>query len=143
MLGCSCWECLLLMLIHFFIFFIFFLFFILFYCLVVFLIHLLSSFLMSCGICTNRKWNYRHVSVLPFIFVSCSLTIEKVGRHSFPVKYLFYFILFNLIYFIFLLPFQKVLLTNKQTDGGFYRVAPQLKMTCDKCNMTNAMRQTQ
>ena len=33
-----------------------------------------------------RKWNYRHVSVLPFIFVSCSLTIEEVGCHSFPLK---------------------------------------------------------
>ena len=36
---------------------------------------------------TNRKWNYEHVSVLPFIFASCSLTIEGVGRHYFPLKW--------------------------------------------------------
>ena len=45
-----------------------------------------SFFIMYCGIRTNRKWNYGHVSVLPFIFVSCSLTIEEVGHHSFPLK---------------------------------------------------------
>ena len=58
---------------------------------------------MYCGIRTNRKWNYVHVSVLPFIFVSCSLTIEEVGRHSFPLKQLFYFILFYFILFYFIL----------------------------------------
>ena len=57
---------------------------------------------MYCGIHTNRKWNYVHVSVLPFIFVSCSLTIEEVGRHSFPLKQLFYFISFYLILFYFI-----------------------------------------
>ena len=50
--------------------------FILFYFLVVFLlndsiIHLSSFFITNCGIPTNRKQNYKHVSVLPFIFVSC------------------------------------------------------------------------
>ena len=64
---------------------------ILFYLLFVFLlndsiIHLSSLFIRNCGIPTNRKQNYKHVSVLPFIFVSCSLTIEEVGRHSFPLK---------------------------------------------------------
>ena len=57
---------------------------------------------MYCGIRTNRKWNYGHVPVLPFIFVSCSLTIEEVGRHSFPLKQLFYFILFYFIFFCFI-----------------------------------------
>ena len=61
---------------------------------------LLSSFLvMNCGIHTNRKWNYGHLSLLPFICVSCSLTVEEVGRHSVPLKQLF--ILFYLFYFIF------------------------------------------
>ena len=78
-------------LFYFILFFISFIFFFSFYFLVVFLlsnsfIHQSSSFIMYCGIRTNRKWNYGHVSVLPFIFVSCSLTIEEVGRHSFPLK---------------------------------------------------------
>ena len=52
-----------------------FYFLIFFYFLVVFLlsnsfIHQSSSFIMYCGIRTNRKWNYGHVPVLPFIFVS-------------------------------------------------------------------------
>ena len=33
----------------------------------------------------NRKWNSGHVSVFPFIFVICSLTIEEEGRNSFPL----------------------------------------------------------
>merc|ERR1711947_43271 len=65
-------------------------------------IHQSSSFIMYCGIHTNRKWNYVHVSVLPVIFVSCSLTIEEVGRHSFPLKQLFYFILIYFILFYFI-----------------------------------------
>ena len=58
---------------------------------------------MYCGIHTNRKWNYVHVSVLPVIFVSCSLTIEEVGRHSFPLKQLFYFNLISFVSFYFIL----------------------------------------
>ena len=50
------------------------------------IIHLLSFFIRNCGIHTNRKWNDKHVSVLHFIFVSCSLTIEEVGCHSLPLK---------------------------------------------------------
>ena len=42
----------------------------------------LPSSLMNCGICTNRKWNYRHVSKLPLIFVIFSPTLVKV-RHTF------------------------------------------------------------
>ena len=34
------------------------------------IIHLSSFFIMN--IRTNRKWNYGHVSVLPFFFASCS-----------------------------------------------------------------------
>ena len=67
---------------------------------------------MNCGIGTNRKWNNRHMAVLPFIFVSCSLTIEEIGRHSFSLKLLFYlfiffysFIFFILFYFFFLFIF--------------------------------------
>ena len=57
---------------------------------------------MYCGIRTNRKWNYGHVPLLPLIFVSCSLTIEEVGRHSFSseIIILFYLILINLINYI-------------------------------------------
>ena len=45
------------------------------------IIHLSSSFfLMNCGICANRKWNYPLVSLLPFIFASCSQTLVKVRR---------------------------------------------------------------
>ena len=58
---------------------------------------------MDCGIDTKRKWNHGHVLVLPFIFVSCSLTIEEVERHSFPLKKLFYFILFYFFQFYFIL----------------------------------------
>ena len=48
------------------------------------IIHLSSSFfLMNCGICTNRKWNYPLVSLLPFIFVSCSRTLVEVRRTFF------------------------------------------------------------
>ena len=54
--------------------------------------HLLSFFIWNCSIHTNRKWNCDHVSVLPFIFVNCSQTIEEEGRHSLPLKWLFYFI---------------------------------------------------
>ena len=81
--------------------------FILFYFLVVFLpnnwiIHLLSFFVMNCGIRTNRIWNYRHVSVFSFNFVSCLLTIEEEGWHSFPLKYYFFsFYLFSFILYLF------------------------------------------
>ena len=44
------------------------------------------------------------MSVLSFIFVSCSLTIEEVGRHSFPLielSYLFIYLFIHLfIYFV-------------------------------------------
>ena len=64
---------------------------------------LLSSFfIMNCRISTNRKWNYKHVSVLPFIFVSCSLTIEDVGFHSFPLKKIHLFICLFTYSFIYL-----------------------------------------
>ena len=85
--------------------------FILFYSLVVFLldysiIHLLSFLIMKQGIRTNKKWNYEHVSVLPIIFVSCSLAIESIGRHSsflsFEIIILFYL---NLFYFFILFYF--------------------------------------
>ena len=33
--------------------------------------YLLSFFITNCGIRKNRKWNYGHVSVHPFICVSC------------------------------------------------------------------------
>ena len=54
--------------------------FLFFYFLLIFLlqdsiIHLLSFLLRNCSIHTNKKWNYGHVSVIPFIFVRCSLTI--------------------------------------------------------------------
>ena len=32
------------------------------------IIHLSSFFIMNCGKRTNRKWNYKEVSVLPFFF---------------------------------------------------------------------------
>ena len=69
----------------------FILFYLVFLSLVVFLstnsiLHLLSFFIMNCSKCTNRKWNYGYVSVLPFICVSCSLTIEEVGCPAFPLK---------------------------------------------------------
>ena len=53
------------------------------------IIQLSSLFIMNCGIHTNRKWNYGHMGVLSSSFVSCSLTIEEVERHSSPLKYLF------------------------------------------------------
>ena len=67
------------------------------------IIHLSSSFfLMNCGIRTNRKSNYPLVSLLPFIFVSCSRTLVEV-RHTFFVwnNYFIYIfsLLFNSIYF--------------------------------------------
>ena len=66
------------------------------------IIHLSSFFITNCRMPTNRKQNYKHASVLPFIFVSCSLTIEKVGRLSFPeINILFYIsFYFNLLYCI-------------------------------------------
>ena len=71
-------------LILFYFIFVYFIsfYFILFYFLVVFLlndsiIHLSSFFIMNCGICTNRKWNYIHMPVLPFFVVSCSLTLKR------------------------------------------------------------------
>ena len=60
--------------IYFIIYFVLFLYlFIVFYFLVVFPLNhsIIHFFIMICGIRTNRKWNYEHVSVLPFIFVSC------------------------------------------------------------------------
>ena len=55
-----------------------------------------SIFIMNCGILTNRKWNYGHVSVLPLIFVICSLTLVEVG-HAFLL------IIFIVFYFIYVL----------------------------------------
>ena len=85
----------------------------------------LPSFLMNCGICTNRKWNYWLVCILPLVFVSCSQTLVEV-RH--PLFFLdlfsfyliqsnwnkFYSIWFNLILscfsIIFYVIFQNLLL---------------------------------
>ena len=58
---------------------------------------------MNCGILTNRKWIYRHMSVLPRVFVICSLTFVEVGRTFFLSEFyliLFYFTLFYFFYFI-------------------------------------------
>ena len=57
---------------------------------------------LHCGVHTNRKWNYGHASVLPFIFVSCSLTIEEVGRNSYPLKKIFYFLFYFFLVVFFL-----------------------------------------
>ena len=77
---------------------------------------------MNYGTSTNRKWNYRRMSVLLFISVICSLTIGEEGHDFFPQKLLnfcisftvflslfsilfffimIYFILFYLIFLIF------------------------------------------
>ena len=45
------------------------------------------------------------MSLHPFIFVSCSLTIVEVGRHTFPLKKSFYFILFYFILFYLILSY--------------------------------------
>ena len=58
---------------------------------------------MNCGILTKRKWIYRHMSVLPRVFVICSLTFVEVGRTFFLSEFyliLFYFTLFYFFYFI-------------------------------------------
>ena len=65
---------------------------------------------MNCGILTNRKWNYGHVSVLPIIFVICSLTLVEVGHAFFINNFLFYFILFYFILFYFIFSFLVVFL---------------------------------
>ena len=50
---------------------------------------------MNCGILINRKWNYRHVSVLPLIFIICSLTRYFISTSIFLSNefILYYFIL--------------------------------------------------
>ena len=58
------------------------LFFLVFFFILFTLIGCLPSFLIDFGLCTNRQWNYWYVSLLPFIFVSCSRTLFAV-RHSF------------------------------------------------------------
>ena len=59
------------------------------------IIHLSSSFfLMNCGIRTNRKSNYPLVSLLPFIFVSCSRTLVEVRLTFFCLKYMLYIYFF-------------------------------------------------
>ena len=59
-----------------------------FYFLVVFLLNnwIIHLSIMNCGLPTNRKYNYGLVSVLPFDFVSCSMTIAKEGRNTFTLK---------------------------------------------------------
>ena len=40
---------------------------------ILFQYHLIHSFfIIYCGICTNRKWNYHFVYLFPFIFFRCS-----------------------------------------------------------------------
>ena len=60
-----------------------------------------SIFSINCGILTNRKWNYLHMTVLPRDFVFCSLTLVEVG-HTFILSD-FYLILFYLTLFFFIL----------------------------------------
>ena len=75
--------------LFFFIYFVYIIYFILFssllscfFFILFTLIGCLPSFLIDFGLCTNRQWNYWYVSLLPFIFVSCSRTLFAV-RHSF------------------------------------------------------------
>ena len=59
---------------------------------------------MNSGILTNRKWIYRHMTVLPRVFVICSLTLVEVGRTFFLSEsylILFYFPLFSFIFLYF------------------------------------------
>ena len=61
----------------------------------------LPSSLMNCGICTNRKWNYRHVSKLPLIFVIFSPTLVKVRHTFYCLKQLPFFQIYILTLFSF------------------------------------------
>ena len=75
------------------------------------IIHLSSSFfIMNCGICANRKWNYPLVSLLPFIFASCSQTLVKVRYTLFLFEiitlFIYFPLLFNSIYFFTFIQFQ-------------------------------------
>ena len=59
----------------------------------------LPSALMNCGICTNRKWKYRLLCLLCFIFVSSLWTlVEVIHTVLFNIS-LFYFMLFLKLYF--------------------------------------------
>ena len=102
------WVCTTFILLYYFILFLiiyrfhffhyFFIWFLLFHLI---LYHPLVVFLhlMNCGMYTNRKWNYEHVSILPFIFVSCSQTHAEVRYIFYCLKWLLY--LFNCISIIF------------------------------------------
>ena len=87
--------------IFYFIYFFIFIWFHLFYSILFNLIsyHPLVVFLllMNCGMYTNRKWIYEHMSILPFIFVSFSWTHVEVRCIFYRLKWLLY--LFNLISF--------------------------------------------
>ena len=67
----------------------FFLYFILSYSILFYIIFSnsrLPSFLIYCGICKNRKWNYWVVFILPHVFVSCSWTLVEVRHTVFCLK---------------------------------------------------------
>ena len=57
---------------------------------------------MNCGILTNRKWNYGHVSVLPLTFAICSLTLAEVGHTFFLSEIMFIYSFFIILYLILL-----------------------------------------